>query len=513
MRIEYLIGLFLLPFTLLLSSCSNPEKERYEAYIKEGEDLAKTHCTTCHKESSPGLLDKKTWVFDVLPQMGPRLGMHKYKNLHYKSINPLAASKTPALKQEQWENIVDYFYYTSPDSLPEQEFDRKPSADCETFLTHPFTDGLSLSSVITVTKIDTLKQFVFAGDATNSTLYKFDYTGKLLDTMKLASPPTSMRIEPDYIDMTLAGILHPNNENRGQIVRYEYKGNFNSEKKEIILDSLYRPVASLYYDFNYDGLEDILVCEYGNDIGRLSLYTAIDKDYYKHVIIEDVAGSIMVKTHDFNNDGFMDIIALFAQGDEKVMIYYNDGKGDFLKKFSLAARFPSVYGSMYLDIHDFNKDGFMDIVYVNGDNFDFSQILKQYHGIRILENDGYNNFDEKYFYPVYGAGKAEIVDFDLDGDSDIIVSSNFADMKLNPERGIIYLENIGSYQFMPYSFAASAQNQWNNIAVADLDADGDQDVIVGAMNLENVFNMAKKNTKGASGENKSPLLILENKTY
>ena len=33
-----------------------------------------------------------------------------------------------------------------------------------------------------------------------------------------------------------------------------------------------------------------------------------------------------------------------------------------------------------------------------------------------------NFFDEKYFYSIYGAGKAKVADFDLDGDSDIALS-------------------------------------------------------------------------------------------
>jgi hypothetical protein len=208
----------------------------------------------------------------------------------------------------------------------------------------------------------------------------------------------------------------------------------------------------------------------------------------------------------------MDIVALFAQGDEKIMIYYNDGEGNFRGNFKMAARLHSVYGSMYIDLEDFNGDGFMDIIYINGDNFDYSQILKPYHGIRILENDGEDNFEEKYFYPIYGAGKAIAKDFDLDGDLDILVSSNFADMENNPERGIIYLENTGNYVFNPFSFEESAQNQWNTMTSADFDGDGDIDVLVGAMNLENVL----KNQNSASADNmdldKNALLLFENKT-
>src|SRR6185503_20532171 len=115
----------------------------------------------------------------------------------------------------------------------------------------------------------------------------------------------------------------------------------------------------------------------------------------------------------------------------------NDGKGGFSRQRTLA-RFPPVYGSMYFSLHDFNGDGILDIVYVNGDNFDFSRVLKPYHGIRILENDGKNHFHQQFFFPVYGAARAEVADFDGDGKLDFLTTSNFADAGKNPERGIMF---------------------------------------------------------------------------
>ncbi len=445
--------------------------------------------------------------------MGPRLGMYKFKKLHYEAIHPLAMVHLPAMKQEQWENLVDYFYHSSPDSLPKQSFEKEPSLNCRTFEAKPFTNDISSSSIITMMEIDTARKNLFVADINNNKLFKFDFGGNLIDAMRLPSPPTAMNIGANFFDVTLAGILHPNNESKGQIARYDYTDTLSLEPKSFLLDSLIRPVTSIYYDFNYDGYDDYLICEYGNDIGRLSLYFAKKDAQFERHIIEDIPGSIMVKIHDFNNDGFMDIIALFAQGDEKIMIYYNDGEGNFKTNFSMAARFPSVYGSMYFDLHDMNNDGYMDILYVNGDNFDYSQILKPYHGIRILENDGYNFFDETYFFPIYEAGKAKISDFDLDGDPDIVVSSNFADMENNPERGIIYLENVGTYKFNPFSFEASSFNQWNTMQIADLDGDGDTDILVGAMNLSNILKDQKSETKDEIDLNKTALLILENKTY
>ncbi|MBW3554713.1 MAG: VCBS repeat-containing protein [Gemmatimonadetes bacterium] len=95
----------------------------------------------------------------------------------------------------------------------------------------------------------------------------------------------------------------------------------------------------------------------------------------------------------------------------------NDGRGGFGGEPRLLARFPPVYGSMHFSLHDFDGDGHADILYANGDNFDFSRIRKPYHGVRILENDGRNGFEQRYFFPTSGAARAEAVDFDDDGRS------------------------------------------------------------------------------------------------
>lgn len=499
-------------FLFWISGCNKYGNTELNRQILEGERLTQIYCTSCHQETPPELLDKSTWVYKVLPKMGPRLGMHKYSMLHYESMSPWLVSKIPAMTQEQWESIVNYFYVKSPDSLSGQHMDPEPIVNCATFSGQEFSDEISPEAIITLLEIDSASRSVFACDVYSNILYRLDFDGNLLDTLQLASPPTAMYIGKNFFDVTLAGILHPNNEQKGQIVRYRHSGDFMNPEMEVLIDKLYRPVTSLIYDLNYDGYDDYLVCEYGNDFGRLTIYFGDGKRTYTSYVLENIPGSIMVKLHDMNKDGFMDIVALFAQGDERIMIYYNDGAGNFRGDFTLAARFPAVYGSMYFDLFDFNKDGYMDIIYVNGDNFDYSQILKPYHGLRILENDGADSFSEKYFYPVYGAARAEIADYDLDGDADILVSSNFSDKQNNPERGIIYLENYGEYKFIPYSFEVAAQNQWNVMDIVDIDEDGDLDVIIGAMNLQNVFDMAIGPEKGENKPNYTSQLIFKNLT-
>jgi hypothetical protein len=204
-------------------------------------------------------------------------------------------------------------------------------------------------------------------------------------------------------------------------------------------------------------------------------------------------------------------VALFAQGDERIVLFENDGRGKFSGRQRILARFPPVYGSTYFSIHDFNGDGSPDILYVNGDNFDYSRVLKPYHGIRILENDGKNNFHERFFFPVYGTARAEVADFDKDGDLDILTTANFADVERHPERGIMFFENTGRYTFRPYAFTIASGNQWNLTATADLNKDGWLDVIIGAMDLGSVAKLQRSFGGQTLETGKDAVLLFENR--
>jgi hypothetical protein len=164
---------------------------------------------------------------------------------------------------------------------------------------------------------------------------------------------------------------------------------------------------------------------------------------------------------------------------------------------------------MYFTMRDFNVDSALDILYVNGDNYDMSRVRKPFHGVRILENDGANNFSERYFFPVYGAARAAVADFDEDGDLDFLLTSNFADPEYHPERGIMYFENTGPYAFRPSAFRVAAVSQWNLTTTADVDGDGRLDVLVGAMRLENIARLQRG--AGPPGQRGEAVLLFENR--
>jgi hypothetical protein len=444
--------------------------------------------------------------------MARRLGVSTETSFQDALQNPQMVVLPNAVSGEDWEKIVRYYLAGSPDTLPDQSFPSQPQVDPDFFRTGPFVPRLRSSAIITLLKTDSVRERVFVGEAGSNTLRTFDWNRRLLSTLTLGSPPTDLIVEKDRVLVLESGILDPNDQPKGRLVQYDFVRDDSLQFGRILIDSLFRPVFVRQFDFDGDGRNEFLICEYGDNRGRLALYKYNGSTYDRQVL-DPSPGAIRFEIRDMTGDGHPDIVALFAQADERIVLFENDGKGDFAGRHRILARFPPVYGSMYFSMHDFNGDGSMDILYVNGDNFDYSRVLKPYHGVRILENDGKNGFVERYFFPVYGAARAEVADFDKDGDLDILTTSNFADFQRHPERGIMYLENVGAYTFKPFAFTVASGNQWNLTATADLNRDGWLDVIIGAMNLGNIAKMQRRFTGQTLDTGNDPVLFFENSMH
>lgn len=416
-----------------------------------------------------------------------------------------------AISEADWQKIVAYYRDSAPLALPEQTLPAEPVRDPAFFATGPFTPHFPSSGIITLLKADPRHRRIFVGEAGTNTLSMFDWRRRLLSSVKLHSPPTDLIVEPSRILVLESGILDPNDEPRGRLEEYDLTDADSLRLSRVLIDSLIRPVAVAAIDVDGDGTSEFLIGEFGNDRGRLALYRETAGRYTRQVL-DDSPGALRFELRDLTGDGAPDIVALFAQADERIMLFENDGRGNFSGRKRVLARFPPVYGSMYFSMHDMNGDGHPDIVYVNGDNFDYSRVLKPYHGVHILENDGRNNFRERYFFPVYGAARAEVADFDGDGDLDMLITSNFGDAARHPERGIVYLENTGGYRFRAYSFSIAAGNEWNLTALADLSGTGRPDVIIGAMNLSSVARAQRGYTGHALPVAPTvPILLFQNR--
>src|SRR5690606_7710482 len=126
-----------------------------------------------------------------------------------------------------------------------------------------------------------------------------------------------------------------------------------------------RPTQVRAADLDTNGTTDYLVCAYGLFAGELAWYPSPGRKY----VIHQAPGALQAEISDVNDDGRPDIWALFAQGDESLYLFTNQGGRGFKKERLL--RFPPSYGSSSFEIHDFNNDGHPDILYTCGDNADF----------------------------------------------------------------------------------------------------------------------------------------------
>jgi len=445
---------------LLMLHCRNSMSKE-----KEGYELAKIYCQSCHQFPEPDLLNKKTWSAFVLPKMGSFLGFRHFETGGYVEYGK------EMMKLSQWNKIVDYYVSQSPEFPVKKKTQVKIQAGLKQFnvIIPAFTIKKPATTMV---GIDSLRKRIFFGDGLTAYLYRLSQEFTVQDSFKTGKGISNLHLNGEQMMVLTMGILHPSDEKSGQLISIEP----DWKKSTVLLDHLQRPVHASYADLNNDGLEDIIVCEFGNNTGQLSWFENKGTGILIKHILRDLPGAVKTAIYDFNKDGKPDIIAMMAQGDEGIFIYYNQGGGVF--KEDCILKLPPSYGSNYFELTDINKDGHPDILATNGDNGDYPPILKAYHGIRIYMNNGSNRFTEKIFLPVNGAGKAIARDFDGDGDLDIASIAYFPDYERTPEEGFIYWENKGG-SFEPSTFPQVTAGRWLTMDAADIDGDGDLDIVLG----------------------------------
>lgn len=466
---------------------------------------ANLYCSSCHKFPTPDLLDKSTWENTILPRMGCFLGI--YGNINWADLlekdengrlidQEKIYPKTPLITDSVWNSIKDYYLSNAPDKLnvPLKENIQVGLDLFSVKKPNPFPDSVA-TSLIDASNYDE----IMVGETESRALYFYDR--QLNQTHHIFFPGVPVWTSKFGNDLliTAMGNFYPSDIPKGFVLILEH----GQVKPKMFIRNLNRPVHTAVGDLNGDGLEDLVISEFGKWEGRLTWWERSKRGMQRHVLM-DKTGPVKSYVRDLNADGRLDVITLFAQGDEAIYAFYNEGNGNFRPE-KLITFDPSM-GSTYFDLHDFNGDGAEDIIYTAGDNGDFITLYKPYHGIRIFLNDGTNHFHERFFYPMNGAFKAIPSDFDQDGDLDIAAISFYPDNVNQSEDGFVYLECTGEFQYKAYTLPHVTQGRWIAMDASDVDHDGDEDLLLGSFNLKN-SNISYKsiNTKGA-------FILLENTT-
>ncbi|MEZ4904384.1 MAG: VCBS repeat-containing protein [Spirosomataceae bacterium] len=402
----------------------------------------------------------------------------------------------PVLSEKEWKAIVAFYEKEAPDLPLAQKSLPIIVNQLPQFKATPITLSDKPIPETPLLKFNPASSLLYVGDAQKE-LYVVDSGFHLKALWNIESAATDVDFPlNDSPRLLTIGEFSPSDQKLGELFVLD------TIPHPLHIPTLSRPVQFATADLNADGKEDVVICEFGNNTGKLAWYD--DFNPSKEHILKALPGARRVEIRDFNHDNKPDIMVLMAQAYEEVTIYYNQGNRVFKEKTVL--RFPPVYGVSYFELVDFNKDGFLDILLTTGDNWDYSSIKKNYHGIRLYLNDGRDNFKEAWFFPLYGTSKAMARDFDNDGDMDIAAISFYVDLE-QPEQGFIYLSNEGGLNFQPHTTPEAAFGKWLTMEAADFDNDGDIDIVLGSY-FQTVGELTRLIFKGI--DTFPQLLVLKN---
>ncbi|QJD78955.1 FG-GAP repeat domain-containing protein [Spirosoma rhododendri] len=469
----------------------------------EGEALAKQYCGSCHLPVSPAMLDKTTWKNQVLPAMAPKLGLEVWQKTHY--FRPASAS----ISQTDWDKLRTYYETLAPDSLHPASDQTKSADDWAGFSLLKPGESTGNTATTTMVAFDPAQQQVYSSNETDAGLYRWGRNLKPERLRTLPSPAVQARFindnsKPERIALTCIGTMLAVDQPAGQLIELAPD---QANDPTVLTQQLPRPIESTPGDFNHDGLTDWLVCGFGHNMGGLYLLRQRPDHQFDKQVIRNVAGATQVITGDFNRDGWLDCMALFAHADEGIWLFTNDQHGGFTERMVL--RFPPVYGSTSFQLIDMNRDGRLDIIYTAGDNSDYSRILKPYHGIYIFLNDGHDQYKQQTFLPLNGCTKAVAADFDKDGDLDIAAIAFFADLGPASPQTFVYYEGQPAQTFRRHHLPISQYGRWICMDVNDWDHDGNLDIALGNFSRGFLNSPAYKPTY----DSYLPLIVLQNNAH
>jgi hypothetical protein len=290
------------------------------------------------------------------------------------------------------------------------------------------------------------------------------------------------------IDLVIAalGFLFPNNDRVGSVIVLENDGRLRFAT-HYAAERIARVADARAADFDGDGDLDISVAGFGYDDGETSWLENKGGWQFEQHVLQRLSGAINAIPADVNGDKAPDIVALISQEWEEIWAFVNDGRGAFTPSMIWGSTNPD-FGSSWLSMVDMDRDGDPDMLYANGDAFEYAAPnSRPWQGVQWLENAGGMRFELHRIADLQGATSPEATDLDGDGDLDVLLVTSNNDWDNPKAPSLLWLENDGRMHFTMRGIATSPTHLLT-LAVGDLDGDGRPDAVTGGMHISRPYD-------------------------
>lgn len=254
--------------------------------------------------------------------------------------------------------------------------------------------------------------------------------------------------------LSTAGALTPSGPaNDGEVEDYEIELTSATGDRAFHASQVVGPFVTgqtaFVADLNKDGISDVIAGEF---INRLAWF---ENNGNATFVAQDIVATGSFANDEFvvdiDGDGDLDVL---HSGNNLLQVYENDGSQNFTAQLLSTRPTEAIFPA------DVDADGDLDIVAAHN-------TLVSY-----WRNDGSLSFSEVILGSL-GGSSVDAADIDNDGDIDIaVVTGGFSGVEAG------WYENDGSGSFSPRIITLSVGNL-SHVRVADLDVDGDEDLVVG----------------------------------